>query len=284
MTQSPNIAEPTGCDPYRQLSETQQQHVDRFAGSLAGCTRAAVAFSGGVDSSLVVALMVRTLGTDNVVAVLGVSPSLAETERHGAHALAGQIGIPVLEVETQEMAIPEYVANGADRCYFCKHELYSRSIEQVVRDAGADVFVNGDTADDVVRRDRPGKRAATELGVISPLARAGIGKKTVRELARALGVPVWDKPSSPCLASRIPRSVPVTITRLSEVERAEVRLSELGLRVLRVRHGGQTAFVELGASELAQASDVSLRARIVAELRTCGFTHVQIVAEPLVRD
>lgn len=269
---------------HHPLPPLQQQHARRFGEVLTGYHTAAVAFSGGVDSSVVLALAIRTLGSGNVTAVLGVSPSLARAERAGAHQVAERIGAQLVEVETQEMNDPNCVANGADRCYFCKHELYTRTTTEVVNLTGADVLLNGDTADDAVRSDRPGRRAADELGVRSPLVEASLGKREVRGQARALDLPVWNKPSSPCLASRIPRAVPVTLTRLNDVERAEAALQQLGLRQLRVRHGGHTARVELGPEEHSRLADPRLPAGLVEAVKVAGFAAVEIADQPLRRD
>jgi uncharacterized protein len=278
------VSGPSGSDLEPPLPPAQQAHARRFGAAIRGYRTAAVAFSGGVDSSVVLALTIRVLGRCNVTAVLGVSPSLAQAERAGAHRVAERIGARLVEIETREMEDPNYLANGPDRCFFCKHELYSRTTVEVLDAVGADVLFNGDTADDAVRHDRPGRRAADELGVRSPLVDAGLGKRDVRALARALYLPVWNKPSSPCLASRIPRATPVTITRLNDVERAEMALKRLGLQQLRVRHGGNSARVELGPDEHARLSDSSLRAAAVEAVETAGFTAVEIADHPLRRD
>jgi uncharacterized protein len=256
----------------------------RVAATLHGHDRVAVAFSGGVDSSTVLALAARTLGRDGVVAVLGVSPSLAADERATALRTAERLRIRLVEVDTYEMDDPGYVANAGDRCYFCKHELYSRSFTQVVVRERADLLVNGDTADDAVRTDRPGRRAAEELGVRSPLAEAGIGKATVRRLARALGLAVWDKPSAPCLASRIPVHTPVTIGDLARVERAETRLRALGLRELRVRHRGPLARLELADEGHAALRDEAFAQAVRDSVLSSGYARLEIAPHPLRRD
>ena len=182
--------------------------------SLAGVRRLGVAFSGGVDSSVLLALAARTLGRDNVVAVLGVSPSLAAAERTGAHEVAALIGVSVVEIETREGERAAYVANGPDRCFHCKDELFSRIDSEVLRAHRLDAVAYGENADDVRRPDRPGSRAATDHAVLRPLADAGLNKADVRGIARALGLPVADKPAAPCLASRIPHFEPVTPDKL----------------------------------------------------------------------
>ena len=255
----------------------------RFAACVEGATAVAVAFSGGVDSTVTLALTARALGRDRVTAVLGVSPSLADLERRQAHATALSLGVTCREVATFELDDPDYVANRGNRCYFCKFELYTQAFSSGVEDLGCDVFVNGDTADDHGRGDRPGRRAATELGVRSPLAEAGIGKDDVRALAHALGLEVWDKPSAPCLASRVPVNTPVTRERLGQVERAEAGLRDLGLRNLRVRHLGETARVELGSEDLHAISDPEAFARAAAAVIEAGYAQIEVADTPLVR-
>lgn len=257
--------------------------AERFAERIADADAVAVAFSGGVDSSVTVALAARALGRERVVAVLGVSPSLSALERRQAHATAQSLGVDCREVLTYELNDPEYVANRGNRCYFCKHELYTRAFSNGVDELGCDRFVNGDTADDRGSH-RPGRRAATELGIGSPLAEAGIGKQQVRAIAHALGLEVWDKPSAPCLASRVPVNTPVTRERLGQVERAESGLRALGVRNLRVRHLGDHARVELGRADLQLLSDASLRNRALAMVTGAGYSHVEIATEPLERD
>lgn len=254
----------------------------RFRDALGDASTVAVAFSGGVDSSVTVALAARHLGTPAVTAILGVSPSLARVERAQAGATARAIGVRLVEVRTHEIADPDYVANRGDRCYFCKHELYTRSFADAVETARGDLFCNGDTADDRLSADRPGGRAAAELGVRSPLAEAGIGKAAVRDLARALGLPVWDKPSAPCLASRVVVDLPVTVETLGRIERAEESLRAIGMRELRVRHLGPRARVELGRPEL-DALDETSRAAVLKVVGEVGYGDVEIAATPLRR-
>ena len=192
--------------------------------SLAGVRRLGVAFSGGVDSSVLLALAARVLGRDNVVAVLGVSPSLAAAERAGAHEIAALIGVPVVEIETLEGERAAYVANGPDRCFHCKDELFTRIDNEVLRAHRLDAVAYGENADDVRRPDRPGSRAATDHAVLRPLADAGLTKADVRGIARALDLPVADKPAAPCLASRIPHFEAVTPEKLRQIDRAEAAL------------------------------------------------------------
>jgi uncharacterized protein len=250
--------------------------VGRLGELLAGVDRLGVAFSGGVDSSLLLALAARTLGPGRVVAVLGVSPSLAADERAGAHDVAAAIGVPVVEVPTHEGDNPAYRANGPDRCFHCKDELFTRISADVVAAHGLTAVAYGENADDVRRPDRPGSRAATQHAVLRPLADLGLTKADVRALARALGLPNADKPAAPCLASRIPHFAPVDPGKLAQVEAAEHALRGLGFADSRVRHHGEVARVELPEADLERAASGELRGRVVAAVRAAGFTFVAL--------
>lgn len=243
---------------------------------LAGIERLGVAFSGGVDSSVLLALAARVLGTDRVVALLGVSPSLATTERRAAHGVAEQIGVEVVEIETKEGERAAYRANGPDRCYHCKSELFATIDAGVARSLRLDAIAYGENADDVRRPDRPGARAATEHHVRRPLATAGLTKDDVRAIARELGLTVADKPASPCLASRIPHFEEVTPEKLAQIDRAEEGLRELGLGDLRVRHHGDIARLELAADDLARIAADPLRSEVVRVVRAAGFRYVTL--------
>jgi pyridinium-3,5-biscarboxylic acid mononucleotide sulfurtransferase len=241
---------------------------------LAGVERLGVAFSGGVDSAVLLALAARVLGADRVVALLGVSPSLAARERTAAHEVARVIGVPVVEVTTYEGDDPAYRANGVDRCFHCKDELFTRIDAEVVREHELDAVAYGENADDARRIDRPGARAATEHRVLRPLADLGLTKAAVRELARELELPCADKPAAPCLASRIPHFAEVTPEKLQQIDRAEAALADLGLREFRVRHHGDLARVELAADELARSGE--LAGRVQDAVRQAGFAEVII--------
>ena len=245
-------------------------------GRLAGVSRLGVAFSGGVDSSLLLALAVRALGADQVVALLGVSPSLAVDERVAAHEVARGIGVPVVEVTTHEGDRPEYQANGPDRCFFCKDELFSRIDDEVVATHHLDAVAYGENADDARRPDRPGSQAATTHAVLRPLADLALTKADVRRLARALDLAVADKPAAPCLASRIPHHEPVTPEKLRQVDQAESALRALGLTDLRVRHHGDVARVELLAQDLPRAVVDPLRGEVQSAVRAAGFRFVAL--------
>jgi uncharacterized protein len=230
-----------------------------------------VAFSGGVDSAVLLALAVRALGVDQVVAVLGISPSLPSDERAGAHDVARFVGARVVEVETHEGEVPAYRANGPDRCFHCNKELFTRISDEVVRDHGLATVAYGENADDTRRPDRPGARAATEHRVLRPLAEAGLTKADVRSVARALHLPCADKPAAPCLASRVPHLQEVSPEKLRQIEQAEHALRGLGFTDCRVRHHGEVARIELPVDDLVRAMTAPLRDQIHTEVAGAGF-------------
>ncbi len=233
-----------------------------------------MAFSGGVDSSALAALAVRILGPDRVVAVLGVSPSLAADERAAAHQVADAIGVRVVELHTREIQVAAYVANGPDRCFHCKNELFTRISDELVAAERLDAVAYGENADDALRPDRPGAEAASAHRILRPLADAGLTKANVRAIARELKLPCADKPAAPCLASRIPHFSTVTPEKLSQVDRAESVLRELGFSDGRVRHHGDIARVELPTAELARAATEPTRRALVEALTGLGFRYV----------
>ncbi len=249
--------------------------ADRLLAILRECGRVAVAFSAGVDST-VVAQAARLACGDNAVAVTAVSASLAAGELDLARQLAAQIGIRHVETETQEFSVPGYQRNAGDRCYYCKTELYA-NLEGLADQLGVDTIVNGANLDDLGDY-RPGMQAAREHAVRSPLVEAGLSKADVRELARAWGLPVWDKPASPCLSSRIAYGVEVTPERVRRVDEAERFLrAELGLREMRVRlEANDLARIEVPLGALPQIAEPGCRERIVARFAELGFRYVTL--------
>lgn len=244
--------------------------------ALGGAARLGVAFSGGIDSTVLLALSARILGADRVLALLAVSASLAAEERTAAHTIAGVVGTKLVEITTRELDRAEYRANNVDRCFFCKDELFTRIDADVLGRYSLDAVAYGENADDVRRLDRPGARAATDHGVLRPLARAGLGKAEVRRLARALGLPNADKPASPCLASRIPHHQEVTAVKLAQIDRAETALRGLGFTDLRVRHHGELGRVELPSADLPRARTEPLRSAVTDAVLEAGFRFVSI--------
>ena len=258
------------------LPAADQQSYEALAAEMTGIGRLGVAFSGGVDSALLLAVAARELGTDHVVALLGVSASLASHERDIARDLATDIGVELLEFDPGETDLPAYRVNALDRCYHCKSALFRTIDDSVVRQHHLDAVAYGENADDSLAPDRPGGRAATEHRVLRPLAEAGLTKVRVRSLARALGLSVADKPAAPCLASRIPHGQEVTPLKLRQVEDAESVVRAQGFSDCRVRHHGDIARIELPAAELARLTDEDLRHRMLTGVREAGFTHVTV--------
>jgi uncharacterized protein len=238
---------------------------------------AIVAFSGGVDSTFVLAVAREVLGA-RAVALTAHSPSVPQAEREAARALALQLGVRHLEVDSHEGEDPRYAANPVDRCYFCKSELFDLSEKKRAELGFAAVF-DGFNADD--KRDwRPGHKAARERQVRSPLAEAGLTKEEIRAWSKRMNLPTWNKPQMACLASRIPYGTPVTLERLAMVGGAEQDLWELGLRQFRVRYHGEVARLEVAAEEYQKLLDGELRSKANAALRRRGFKFVALDLEP----
>lgn len=237
----------------------------------------AVAFSGGIDSTVVAKAAQLALG-DRAIAVTADSPSVPRSEVSDACALAKQIGIRHHLVPTDEFQDPDYVRNDGTRCYYCKSELYSR-IESLLPELGVEVICSGANLDD--RGDyRPGLKAAAEHRVRHPLQEAGFTKADVRALARAWDLPTWDKPASPCLSSRLAPGVEVTTERTARVEAAEAFLHSVGFRECRVRlHEGELARVEVPADALAHFANPEARAELVKNLKDLGFRFITLDLE-----
>ncbi len=222
--------------------------LTRLEALLVGYPSLLVGYSGGVDSALLAVVARRVLGKERSLAVMGLSDSYPRVQRERARAIAQTYDLELLELVTDELADPHYVANGPDRCYFCKRELWSK-LCAVARQRSIAVVADGTNADDLGDH-RPGLRAAAERRIVSPLAEAGLAKADVRQAARALGIPVWDAPASPCLSSRVMYGLAVTPSRLRQVEEGEDVLRQVGVRGdLRVRHRGREARIEVLPSE-----------------------------------
>jgi uncharacterized protein len=231
-----------------------------------------VAYSGGVDSAYLACVAHRTLG-DRAWAITADSPSYPEHHRMLAVRIAQEFGLRHEFIVTTELDNPEYRANPFNRCYYCKHELYTH-LSRLAADRHA-VVVDGSNADD--RRDyRPGRQAARDFGVRSPLDEVDLSKDEIRDLSRRAGLPTWDEPASACLSSRIPYHHEVTDEKLRVIERAERSLRALGFRVFRVRHHDDLARVEIGRDELPRALDPAVRADIVRELQAAGYRYVTL--------
>jgi uncharacterized protein len=254
--------------------DTMQQQIES---RLAGLGSAVVAFSGGVDSSLVAALAARSLG-QHALAVTAVSPALAEGELDGAREVATAIGIAHETITTDELRREGYRRNDRDRCYHCKTELYD-ALAALARERGYAALLSGANEDD--RGDwRPGLRAAAEHGVVHPLLEAGATKSQVRSLARRLTVPSAEKAASPCLASRIPYGTRVDPATLAQIDRAERAVRRLGYGQLRVRHHGDLGRLELPEGDLERALEPRVSVLICAAIRSAGYARAAIDAEP----
>ncbi len=231
-----------------------------------------VAYSGGVDSAYLAWAAHTTLG-DRATAVTADSASYPEHHRRMALDLAARFGFRHEIIHTGELERPDYRANPTNRCYFCKHELYTH-LSSLAQSRGA-IVCDGSNADD--RGDyRPGRQAAREFGVRSPLDNVGLTKDEIRELSRMAGLPTWDEPASACLSSRIPYHHEVTDGKLRMIERAELALRTLGFRVCRVRHHDELARVEIGRDELERALTPATRAAIERELKAVGYLEVEV--------
>ena len=251
------------------------EKITRLRERLSESRDVVVCFSGGVDSSYLLAEAVGQLG-DRAVALTAVSPSLAPEEGGAARELAERLGARHVLVETYEVDDPRYAANPVNRCYFCKTEVYAKAVEEAVRLAIPHV-IDGFNADD--RSDyRPGRQAAREQGVRSPLDELGFTKDDIREGARRLSLPVWDKPALACLSSRFPYGTAITPERLTQVADCERVLRNHGFRVCRVRYYETTARIEVDTDEIPRLFTADVRADIVSRFRTAGFS--EIVVDP----
>ena len=232
-----------------------------------------VAFSGGVDSTYVAYVATRALG-DRAITVTGESASLAHDQRVEVAQLVERFGFRHETLQTDELADPRYLANASNRCYFCKSELYGKLAPRA-RDRGYKFVVDGSTMDDL-GDFRPGRTAANEYGVRSPLIEAGMSKNDVRELSRRAGLPTWDKPASPCLSSRIAYGLPVTIERLSTIDRGETIMREMGFREFRVRHHDELVRLEIAPAEMTRALSPDVVHEFARRFRDLGFRYVTL--------
>ena len=268
----PPAVPPPAAPPARAAAELDER-ITRLRTTLAGLDRVVVCFSGGVDSGYLLAEAAGVLG-ERATALTAVSPSLAPEERAGAEDLARQIGVRHVLVETHELDDARYASNPVNRCYFCKVEVYSVAVAEAAR-LGAAHVLDGFNTDD--RGDhRPGRRAARERGVRSPLDEARFNKADIRAAARRLGLPVWDKPALACLSSRFPYGTAITPERLARVAAAERTLHGLGFRVCRVRFHGAAARVEVEPQEIPRLRSPGVRAEILRRFRDAGFDRVTV--------
>jgi uncharacterized protein len=262
-------------DATRARAATSLAALERW---FASCPSCVVAFSGGVDSALVAVLARRLLGREHVLAAIAVSPGLKRRDLAHARALAATHDLALCEVPTDELSDPHYQANGGDRCYWCKAH-YCGRFDALRREEAYAWLLGGENRDDHADH-RPGLRAMAEAGVRAPLAECGLGKAEVRAVAERLGLACWNRPASPCLASRIPYHTPITAARLRQVEAAEDALAALGFTASRVRHHGDLARLEVPPADLPRLRRAENAA--VAAVTACGFARVEIDPEGLI--
>jgi pyridinium-3,5-biscarboxylic acid mononucleotide sulfurtransferase len=253
-----------------------REKLERLQGLFVEMEKALIAYSGGVDSTLVAKIAYDVLG-DRALAITAVSPSLLPEELEDAKIQAATIGIPHQVIETREMENPNYTSNPVNRCYFCKSELHD-TLKPLAKKLGYPYVVDGVNADDL-HDYRPGIQAAKERGARSPLAEVGITKAEVRQISRELGLPWWEKPAQPCLSSRFPYGEEITIAKLQRVGRAEIYLRKLGYQNLRVRSEGDTARIELPPEQIKEFVLKTELPLIVSAFQDFGFIYVTLDLE-----
>lgn len=252
------------------LAERKENDLRRL---MRGMKTVLVAFSGGVDSSYLSLVAARELGRD-ALCVTGISPSVSGFQRNEAQKIADEFGFNYEKIETEELANPDYAANPANRCYFCKTELYTK-LNAIAKKRGIGFVLDGTNADDTGDY-RPGREAARENFVRSPLVEVGMTKAEIREMSKKHGLPTWDKPASPCLSSRIAYGVPVSIERLSKVERGEEILRSLGFAEYRVRVHDELARLEVSQEEMERILSVEMAQKLSRDFESLGFRYVTI--------
>ena len=254
--------------------ESLRDKHEKMRDGIRSLGRVAVAFSGGVDSTFVLKVAVDVLGPENVLAVTGVSSSLARRELQAAKTLAESLGVRHLLIDPGEFADADYLANPANRCYFCKNALYAR-MDKILASHDLAAALNGTNVDDLGDH-RPGLDAAREHGVRSPCVEAGLSKAEIRTLSAEMGLPTFDKPASPCLSSRVPYGERITPAKLRMIEQAENFLHDLGVRECRVRHHDTLARIEVSPDWIERLMRPEMRARIDAAFSEFGYQYVTI--------
>jgi pyridinium-3,5-biscarboxylic acid mononucleotide sulfurtransferase len=260
------------------IESTTRDRLEKLRERLRGLPRAIVAYSGGVDSAFLLHVAAEVMG-DRVTAVTAISPSIPGEEVAAARALAERLGVRRVEVESRELEDPRYASNPSNRCFWCKSELFERTGEvaaKIAHETGDSVVVLDGTNLDDAADHRPGREAAARSGVVSPLLEAGLSKAEIRGLSQERGLPTWDKPSAPCLASRIPYGTEVTPERLARIGEAERAVRAQGFREFRVRFHDKIARIEIAQNEMARILDPDVRRAVVAGVKAAGFTFVAV--------
>jgi uncharacterized protein len=258
------------------MNETRAK-LEKLEAIVRSRPRAVLAFSGGVDSTLLLRVCRDVLGPARVTAVTGVSPTYTDEEKRTARRVARGLGVEHVLIETGELDRAEFTANPADRCYHCKRELLGRIVE-LARVRGIDAVYDATNADDLSDY-RPGMRAVEEMGVTSPLVLADFSKRDVRALARKLGLDAWDKPANPCLASRVPYGTPVTRETLDSIRAGEKYVRGLGFPVVRLRHHGELARIEVPAADSLRLLEPATARKIATRLRKLGYLWIALDIE-----
>lgn len=254
-----------------------QEKLTQLKNNLAAMESALVAFSGGVDSTFLLRVARDVLGPERVVALTATSPTYPQHEFEESRRLAGELGVRQVVVESNELEIPGFAENAPERCYHCKHELFSLCLQRA-GDLGFREVLDGSNRDDL-QDYRPGRKAGEELKVRSPLVEAGLDKEDIRVLSRELGLPTWDKQPFACLSSRFPYGTTITAERLVQIDRCELFLREKGFRNYRVRYHGEIARIEVAPDEIGRLLDERLRKDVSAAFKEAGFTYVSLDLE-----
>jgi len=255
------------------MSTSLQSKLERLRAIFRPMASVMVAFSGGVDSTFVLKVAHQTIG-ERVLALTTTSPTMPDADRRSALEMAALIGARHVVIDSNELEIPGYVQNPLNRCYLCKHNLFT-VCEAKARQFKIENIVDGLNLDDL-NDYRPGIKAASEMSVRHPLVEAQLTKAEVRELSRALGLPTWDRPASPCLSSRFPYGTEITLEGLRRVERGEELLHSLGFKVARVRYHGDIARLEVESAEIPRLLESTMRERVDSELKKAGFRFVTV--------
>ena len=250
--------------------ETKLKQLEKILGDMGTVL---IAYSGGVDSTFLAVTAHEVLGK-NSLAVFAASPVAPPMEKEEAETLARQVGLRFRIIESNEMNNADFVSNPPERCYYCKRELFSE-LKPIALAEGLKWVADGTNADDL-SDFRPGRKASAEAGIRSPLLEAGLTKAEIRQLSRAKGLPTWDRPASPCLASRIPYGIPVTAETLNKIARGEQYLHSLGFRQLRLRHHGDIARIEVDTGDIAKVINADIRREIVEHLKALGYKYVAL--------